>query len=57
VVEARLNDPENLLSLADGSILFAEAGNQGVRLIDRGWAWVIGEVDPSGCGHGIEHPK
>ena len=33
--EATLNDPENLLILADRSILFSEAGNHRVRLIDR----------------------
>jgi hypothetical protein len=33
--EARLNDPENLLVRADGSIIFTEAGNHRVRLIDR----------------------
>jgi sugar lactone lactonase YvrE len=33
--EASLNDPENLLVRADGSILFTEAGNHRVRLIDR----------------------
>jgi sugar lactone lactonase YvrE len=32
--EARLNDPENLVILPDGSVLFTEAGNQRVRLID-----------------------
>ena len=33
--DARLNDPENLLILGDGSILFTEAGNHRVRLIDQ----------------------
>jgi len=33
--EARLNDPENLLSVAYGSILFTEAKNHRVRSIDR----------------------
>jgi hypothetical protein len=33
--QATLNDPENLLVRTDGSILFTEAGNHRVRLIDH----------------------
>jgi hypothetical protein len=33
--QARLNDPENLLMRREGTVLFTEAGNHRIRLIDQ----------------------